>query len=318
MKKSLSTLICFFLIFAFSLSVHANVTTESDSESIQTVSEDVVTKNMLTGEITTQTFTYELQTNTDSEKTKYHDPWFPQDEEYEPLLIVSPYSITDISNQEKINKTKQQPYSAICYLEAEFDDGYKRYGTAWMAYKNIAITAGHCIYSHEHYGYAKKVTVWPAKHGWGVINNPYGTAEATSDASQIHTSTQWSIDGDSIHDWAFLELDKNIGEKSGWLGMSYSTDNLSRGEFTLSGYPIEHQYYQYKSSGYIIGYSAYTLFHNIPYADGQSGAPVFDASYYVYGIQSGEVRDLSTGEHLYNFASLIDDWKFNYFTSFMK
>jgi hypothetical protein len=94
------------------------------------------------------------------------------------------------------------------------------------------LTAGHCVYSHSHGGWATKVTVIP---GLDDDYMPFYLAYVTKMRSYIG----WTEYQMHQHDWALLTLDRTIGDITGWMGRmtapfynSIYTDTLN-----TAGYP---------------------------------------------------------------------------------
>lgn len=190
----------------------------------------------------------------------------------------------------RITPTTTYPYSAILYVEVTYPNGYTGKGTAFMIGENLAATAGHVLYDAAYGGWATSVKVWPAKDGYGLWNNPYGTANAVA----LHTSNLWIENSDLNYDWGLIELDENIGEDTGYFTVKYRDMSLTGTNITITGYPGgELQYYQYSMSGTITDYTDTTITYTIDTEDGQSGAPVHTTNgYVVYGIHShGEKID---------------------------
>lgn len=131
-------------------------------------------------------------------------------EGYNPMAKIQTRSIIGDDDRIKIEDTTVFPYSAIAYLEGYFPDGTVSHGTAAFFDRDNVITAAHCIYDASHGGWAKSATVWPGKNGFGIWNNPYGTAKAIN----IAAPQAWLDDSTNIenrvNDWAILTLDSNL------------------------------------------------------------------------------------------------------------
>lgn len=107
----------------------------------------------------------------------------------------------------KVSNTKAFPYNTVCTLEVEFEGGYV-YTTAFMIYKNLALTAAHNVYNAT-YGVVKSAKIYP---GVTTSEVPYGAANAKS----YTLDNKWIENYDTQEDWCLIELDSNIGEKM-WL-----------------------------------------------------------------------------------------------------
>ncbi len=313
MKKFLSIILCICFVFGMSLSVSA-VTTENTADmmnefTVSAEAEIIASKDMKSGIVSYSTFEYEqsASTNTRGITGEVSEGWFPTGSDSE-TNDASTYSLIGKDNRTKVEDTEEFPYSAICYIEIDWPDGSTSLGTAWMIYSDIAITAGHCVYSSKHGGWAENIKLWPGKDGYGFWNNPYGTTETTS----LHTASQWTASEDEEYDWAVLELEDNIGDKTGWFGFGWTSADLTGTEVTISGYPGEHQYYQYKMTDEITRCTANKLYYNVlDTTGGQSGSPIYTSGNVAYGIHCYGLN--SNGE---NSGTRITEWRYNYFKSF--
>lgn len=299
-------LMIFSMIMPFFVAVYATPieTTISDF----TTNEDAIeytTMNLITNEETEQTF-YPSQVSTYSATEKNHtDSYIPQQPSISPTSIIGGDERFEVSNPSEF------PNSTVAYLEAYFPDGTTGIGTAFVWYKDLALTAGHCIYNSEHGGWAKSVTIWPGKKGFGIWNNPYGTADAT----QMHIATDYMNNGTASEDWALLELNKDIGNSCGYRGIAYSEDysGFTNQNVTVAGYPYPHRYYQYQATGPVKIADALNLYYDVDTESGQSGSPVWDSAGYCVAIH---VRGTYDGMP-WNAASNITKSRFEFFTSKM-
>lgn len=313
MKKLLSVILCVCLVCGMAVSVSAVSTDEitylENSLVVSDGAETIATKDMNTGTISYSTFEYESSASTYAlgSSGEISEGWFPEVAE-SGADNASTYSLIGKDNRTKVTDTEAFPYSAICYIEIDWPDGSTGLGTAWMIYSDIAITAGHCVYSSENGGWAENIKLWPGKDGFGLWNNPYGTTETTS----LHTATQWTESEDGEYDWAVLELEDNIGDETGWFGFGWTSGDLTGTEVTISGYPGEHRYYQYEMTDEITRCTTNKLYYNVlDTTGGQSGSPIYTSDNIAYGIHCYGLND--NGE---NSGTRITEWRYNYFKSF--
>lgn len=86
------------------------------------------------------------------------------------------------------------------------------------------LIAGHCVHTGGRNGkWATGATIIPAYNGdkpAGAGREPYGTARAV----QLHSWTGWTVNRDSRHDLAVIDLDRPIGALTGWFGYGYNTN----------------------------------------------------------------------------------------------
>lgn len=312
MKKYISLFLCLCMIFAVSVSAGAANSNDFDYLELQAClaegAEVVASKDMTTGEISYSTFEYEKPAALYSLGItgEVSEGWFP--ENTLEATDSSTYSIIGDDGRVEVSDTEAYPYSAICYIETKWPDGNTSLGTAWMIYSDIALTAGHCVYSSENGGWAKSVKLWPAKDGYAIWNNPYGTTTSKT----LHAASQWTESQDGEYDWAVIELTDNIGDETGWFGIGWTSSDPTGTTVTITGYPGEHRYYQYKMSGKITRSSANKLYYNtIDTSGGQSGSPIYTAGNIAYGIHCHGAN--LAGE---NAGVRINEWRYNYFSSF--
>lgn len=298
-KKAICIILFLCLITCSSLPVNASTT--EDSESI-----DLITRDCKTGELTYSTFKSKLPSSQNTKtnlsgNSLYNErtaAWFPEvktNNTY-PDNAVVPRKILGEDNRIKVTDTTQFPYSAICYMEVQFEKGDPICGTAFMISKNIALTAGHMLYNHELGGWAKKYKITPAKDGYGIWNNPYGTdADLT-----ITASAKWVDEGVPSYDWGIIETGSNIGEKTGWLGIGWSSDSFVGTSVTISGYPHSTDpFYQYYMTGTITASTSLLLYSdNIDTTEGQSGSPIFTNDYTACGIYATGYSTDSSGPRI--------------------
>ncbi len=87
------------------------------------------------------------------------------------------------------------PYSAICYIQVTFADGYNARGSGVVVGNNDVLTAQHVVYDASHGGYATSITVTP-----GADSSPYtaplaasaiGATSRPAPATGTRTATAW-------------------------------------------------------------------------------------------------------------------------------
>ena len=163
MKKilSLCLVICLICMASVSASAAENLKICGESYSIfsSSISEAVATKNMRTGEVSFSNDVVEAQSEWGSLAANLSgsstEAWFPNMNESHYTFgdeIVNPSSLIGKDNRIKVDNTEAMPYSAICYIEIDWPDGSTGMGTAFMIYDDLALTAGHCVYSSENGG----------------------------------------------------------------------------------------------------------------------------------------------------------------------
>ena len=220
------------------------------------------------------------------------------------------YSLRSIIGSDERVKvsTADYPYRAICFIRITFPDSAVSIGSAWMYWNDVAITAGHCVYSSDHGGWASSIEVIPGADG---SSRPYGTAWSTV----IHTSNKWINEHNEEYDYGVIELNTSIGDKTGYFGTHYSFWSLKNKNITVSGYPGEYYRQQWAMSGKVKKNTTRKIYYNIDTTGGQSGCPVYwyDSQ---YGHQAIAIH--AYGGSTENSGTRITSSLFDFFESFRK
>ena len=77
----------------------------------------------------------------------------------------------------RVRKTKRNPWRKVVALRITACNGKVFRGSGFFIGPDTIATAGHCVYLHDHGGWAKKIEVIPAANG---SQRPYGTWKAVS------------------------------------------------------------------------------------------------------------------------------------------
>ncbi|MBQ9098107.1 MAG: trypsin-like serine protease [Clostridia bacterium] len=273
MKKIVAFMLCVSMVLTFVLSVDAIVPGE-DAASASTRSFSAITKDMDTGEITQTLYNEKMSVIDVLSGLNPEDLGAFIDNE----SVLQPSAIIDgTDSRQKVSNTEQSPNSAICYMEMEIG-GTTYTGTAFMVSKNVALTAGHNLY--DNFQMASEVKVWPGKNGYGLWNNPYGTAKKLT----ILTPT-YDTNTNEKYDWGIIVLKENIGDDCGWLELTYDHGSVFPVNMTLTGYTDD--YYQYTATDQVVNIDSHLLYHRIDSSGGQSGSPIYDSNNKVHAIHGG-------------------------------
>lgn len=257
----------------------------------------IVTIDAETGEITKEEYTENLA-RSNYNKT---EPFIPKN-----VMNNSKAIVGGSDGRVAVSNTKVFPYSSVCTLEVKFEEGYV-YTTAFMIYKNLALTAAHNVYNSE-YGVVQSAKIYP---GITTTEIPFGAANAKS----YSMDKKWIENYNSLEDWCLIELDSNIGEKCGWQGIAYSDDYgyFAQGEkVTVIGYPQRFKQFTMRDS--VVKATYMYLLYAVDTSKGQSGSPVRDDPGYAIGIHSGYVE---LNGVTYNRCANITKTRFNAFVSRM-
>lgn len=201
-------------------------------------------------------------------------------------------SIIGSNDITKVTNTRQEPYNGVCYLLAEMPNGTTQYGTAWLTDRDIAVTAGHCIYDRKTKKYAKKVTIYPARQGY---NAYYGSIES----KKMYINSDWKT-YDSDQDYGVIKLKSKVNSKCTDFMWSTKDSNLD-GDYELmlvgySGSSSGANVAMHEATGYAEDYDDEIISHNIDSENGDSGAPILikkKNNYYVVGMNIGHKTDCS-------------------------
>jgi V8-like Glu-specific endopeptidase len=132
------------------------------------------------------------------------------------------------------------------------------------------MTAGHCIYIHNHGGWPKYVDVMA---GRDASSKPYGTVRATSFCSV----KGWVNDHDWNYDYGCIKLPTDLGKRTGWFGFAcYSASTLKNMLVNNSGYPGDKPTgTQWFNANRIVTVTGRKLYYYIDTMGGQSGSPIW-------------------------------------------
>ncbi|MDE6233715.1 MAG: trypsin-like serine protease, partial [Lachnospiraceae bacterium] len=209
--------------------------------------------------------------------------------------LISPFSLADGKGLIFLSNVEPTPYCQINKIVSSYDfDNGKHIevgGTGFMVGPGIVVTAAHCIYYDTYEKWPDQVRVYVKQNG-SVENCKY------------YTPHSWIIPSEYFkhfnrdYDWAILTMRENISEKTGWMGIGYTTDEIINKEITVSGYPGDSKYmgHQCCSKGYMDWDSAYQIRHTADTLPGQSGGPIFDNDNITWGIHTHK-RDNSNYQY---------------------
>lgn len=183
--------------------------------------------------------------------------------------------------------------------------------TAFMVGKNYAMTAAHCVYNPETQTLRTDLkTLKVAPNG--------DTSFAESWISSVWIGTTQPVEERS-RDWAILKLEKDIGTKTGWFGVS-NQNILQNLPFTtaLAGYTSDidgGEKPHVQTRCYIMKIDENgRLLHECDTSKGSSGSPMFTKTndgYYVAAINVAEFRDgdesMTVNSYSHQYANIAVD-----------
>jgi V8-like Glu-specific endopeptidase len=141
-----------------------------------------------------------------------------------------------------LTPTSGNVFSDVVRLRITWQDGTTGAGSGQMIGANTVLTAGHCLYSAQHGGWAQQVRVEAGYNNGDVV----ATATATSDCMTVMTSfynkeNQNNQDGSNYSedgDLGLIMLDSTIGFQTGWVNVNDTTGrDLTSTALVSIGYP---------------------------------------------------------------------------------
>ncbi|OPD49282.1 trypsin-like serine peptidase [Bacillus thuringiensis] len=198
------------------------------------------------------------------------------------ILIFTSFSINTFAEvwgndtRTRVTETTAEPNRAIVQLYGVANNEYICTGA--MVGPKTLVTAAHCVIDGT-----RTMTVSPGKNE---TKNPYGIANIR----QVHISPDYVTGRSSNDDWAVINIDKELGNKTGWF--NYNT-GLPSGDIAVTGYPIDKGGSQmWTGKGRIQRTSGNTVYHDVDTNGGQSGAPIYHNNV-IYAIHGGATRSIT-------------------------
>jgi V8-like Glu-specific endopeptidase len=172
----------------------------------------------------------------------------------------------------RISPTTSFPWRAVCALRITAQDNTKWIGTGWLVAPRTVITAGHCVYMHDHGGWPKSIEVIP---GLNDSQRPFGSCTGTTFRSVVG----WVNSKQREYDYGAIILPTNCrpGDKTGVFGFAVK-DNpyLMNAYLNLSGYPGDkggnQQWFMARRAKSV---APRVIYYEIDTMGGQSGSPVW-------------------------------------------
>ena len=184
-------------------------------------------------------------------------------------------------------------------------------GTGWFIGPRTLVTAGHCVYLHDHGGFAESIEVIPGLDG---TNRPFGSIFSRD----LKSVSGWTEKRDSDFDYGAIVLprDVNVGA---FAFAAVPQEMLVSADLNISGYPHDRDKStrHYFHARRIVRASKRRLYYHIDTYGGQSGSAgwitISRQAAAQLGIASSEERVRvavavhSGGSTLFNYATRITD-----------
>lgn len=191
--------------------------------------------------------------------------------------------IIGADNRVRIFNTTVYPWRAICSLRITAKDNSQWIGTGWLVAPRTVITAGHCVFMHDHGGWAKSIEVIP---GCNEASKPYNSGVS----SNLRSVQGWTGSKNRDFDYGAIILPANYrpGDATGYFGFGVKTDAyLMSSVLNLSGYPGDKGRFRNGDQQWFMplkpkAVSSRVIKYDIDTMGGQSGAPVW--------VKVGDVR----------------------------
>lgn len=275
MKKILSIFIAMYTLVFTTFNVSATNTISSKKSSTK-LRFDMATR-------TVQEVDDDLVSETESYTSRTFDGEYSPEYSVDSLdndSIINPQYL--LGNWDAINPATGGQYRNTVFILVTAPNGSSHAGTGFMIGPSAVATAAHVVYNTNFGGdnYIESGKVYPA---FADGSTPYGSAAIT----EIVLYNAWTEDHDIEYDWAIIELNSNIGNNVGWLGLKYQSDSYNGTSISINGYPStvngNLNRIMYRSDGTITGsYTRLLRSTNTNLFEGMSGGPV-----YIYSSNSG-------------------------------
>lgn len=183
------------------------------------------------------------------------------------------------------------PWRMIVALRIEMAGSVVRHGTGFLVGPSTLLTAGHCVYEPRSGGWAERVEI---RAGLSGSREPFGSITSKS----LSTSLGWVDLQDHRYDYAFVELDEPLGERTGWFSLGVlPAAEIYGSDVNVCGYPSDvnrdtwHQWHCGGRTGLVDGQK---LYYDADTFGGTSGGPVWiaraDGSQVVVGVHAYGTR----------------------------
>lgn len=187
------------------------------------------------------------------------------------LEYEQPESVCGRDDRVRIRATTRIPWRMICQLFMTFRDGAGSRCTGWFIGPRTVMTAGHCVYSHSHGGWARQIIVIP---GMDATHRPFGSEIGRS----FRSVRGWTCSGKPDYDYGAIILPSNsLGNRVGWFGFAcLSWFSLWRLLINNAGYAGDKQFGTlWFNAGRITKVTSRRLYYMADTAGGHSGSPVW-------------------------------------------
>lgn len=164
--------------------------------------------------------------------------------------------------------TADAPWRWSAALRIRTRDGQRFVGTGWFIGPRTLVTAGHCVYMHDHGGFAESIEVIPALDG---TKRPFGSIVSRD----LKSVEGWTKKRNSDFDYGAIVLDSDVMKDVGAFAYAPAADALLSGaNINVSGYPADRDgaMRQYFHARRVIRISSRRVYYHVDTFGGQSGS----------------------------------------------
>lgn len=156
-----------------------------------------------------------------------------------------------------------------------------------MVYNDLVLTCAHGIYNGLGTTpvFADTIYVYPGYTAQSFNNNAtHYTVSGRYTPYQYYSAGDGSTNAN--YDWTVLTTSTEFSGE--WFGFG-SAESISNKSVTSMGYPIDinNYYYMCETSGIMNSITSYRFNSTLTCVGGQSGSPVFDSNYIIWGVMTG-------------------------------
>lgn len=222
------------------------------------------------------------------------EPFSPKGFEEDYFLEATPGMKARIGadNREE-SDVSRYPYNTIGRIFFTKPNGNRAACTGTLVAKNIVLTNGHCVVDKNTSQIYTNIKFYPGYHD-GSASIGYSTVKSVSYSNGYVNKTSGT-------DWAFLVLNRPLGNQVGWMGLTkWNSDWKNKRMFSLAGYGSNSLLHPFsgrwqtrntvKCRVDIEAYSGRALMHDCDSGQGNSGSPLytyFNGKPYIAGVNYG-------------------------------
>lgn len=166
-----------------------------------------------------------------------------------------------------VPSTTDEPWRWSAALRINTRDGQRFVGTGWFIGPHTLITAGHCVYMHDHGGFPQSIEVYPALDG---TKRPFPMVVSTN----LKSVEGWTKKRNSDFDYGAIVLDKDQAGIGTFAFAAVDETLLKSANLNISGYPADRDSAtrQYFHARRVIRVSDRRIYYHIDTFGGQSGS----------------------------------------------